>query len=171
MYDLKTHFVNNFLQQARDLFWTQFQVLLYNSHNLKSVICLHIVCCIWPLDRILSGATTLDLSGPGSDGNEGVFHVPQNSSNTEALSSDGFNVISRTLVSGSGVLASCRDAVGIFYSPSSQMGRAMKRYSTLNRSSEEEPYYQMQFRVMSRVSPFLLGKGSYLFTGDTVSIF
>ena len=37
---------------------------------------------------ILSGATTLDQSGLGSDGNEGVFHIPQSSSITEALPSD-----------------------------------------------------------------------------------
>ena len=43
---------------------------------------------IWPVDRTLSGATTLDLSGPGSDGNEGVLHIPQNSSITETSPSD-----------------------------------------------------------------------------------
>ena len=32
---------------------------------------------IWPIDRTLSGATTPGLSGPGSDGNEGVLHIPQ----------------------------------------------------------------------------------------------
>ena len=36
-----------------------------------------IVCSIWPIDRTLSGATTLDQSGPGSHGNERVFHIPQ----------------------------------------------------------------------------------------------
>ena len=40
-----------------------FQVLLYNSHNLTSVICLHTVCFIRPLDRTLSGATTQCRSG------------------------------------------------------------------------------------------------------------
>ena len=30
---------------------------------------------IWPIDRILSGATTLSQSEPGSDGNEGVLRV------------------------------------------------------------------------------------------------
>ena len=34
---------------------------------------------IWPIDLILSGATTPDLSEPGSNGNEGVFHTPPNS--------------------------------------------------------------------------------------------
>ena len=54
-----------------------FQVLLYNSHNLTSVMFLHIVCSCWPIDRILSGATTLGQSEPGSNGNEGGLHIPQ----------------------------------------------------------------------------------------------
>ena len=29
------------------------------------------------MDRALSGATTLGQSGPGSDGNEGVLHIPK----------------------------------------------------------------------------------------------
>ena len=33
---------------------------------------------IWPI----SGATNPDQSGPGSDGNEGVLHIPQSSSIT-----------------------------------------------------------------------------------------
>ena len=32
---------------------------------------------IWYIDRILSGATTPGQSGPGSDGNEGVLHIPK----------------------------------------------------------------------------------------------
>ena len=32
---------------------------------------------IRPIDRILSGATTPGLGGLGSDGNEGVLHIPQ----------------------------------------------------------------------------------------------
>ena len=35
---------------------------------------------IWSIDRTLSGATTLGQSGPGSDDNEGLFHIPQISS-------------------------------------------------------------------------------------------
>ena len=35
-----------------------------------------------------SGATTLSLSGPGSDGNEGVFSIPQSSNITGASLSD-----------------------------------------------------------------------------------
>ena len=35
---------------------------------------------MWPIDRTLSSATTPGQSGPGSDGNEGVVRIPQNSS-------------------------------------------------------------------------------------------
>ena len=40
------------------------------------------------MDRTLSGATTLDQSGPRCDGNEGVLCIPQSSSITEASPSD-----------------------------------------------------------------------------------
>ena len=43
---------------------------------------------IWPIDRILSGATTPGQSGPGSDGNEGVLRIPQSSSFTGTSPSD-----------------------------------------------------------------------------------
>ena len=39
-------------------------------------------------DRTLSGASTPDQSGPGSDGIEGVVHIPQISNITAASSSD-----------------------------------------------------------------------------------
>ena len=39
---------------------------------------------IWPIDRTLSGAIIPGHSGPGSDGNEGVIHISQSSSITEA---------------------------------------------------------------------------------------
>ena len=38
---------------------------------------------IWPIDRTLSVATTLGQSGPGSNGSEGVLHIPQSTSITE----------------------------------------------------------------------------------------
>ena len=43
---------------------------------------------IWPIDRTLSGTTTLGKSGLGSNVNEGVLHIPQRSSITEASPSD-----------------------------------------------------------------------------------
>ena len=42
----------------------------------------------WPVNRTLSGATTPDLSGPGSDNNKGVLRIPQNSSITGDSPSD-----------------------------------------------------------------------------------
>ena len=41
----------------------------------------------WPIDRILSDVTAPSQCGPGSNGNEGVFHTFQNSM-TEAWSPD-----------------------------------------------------------------------------------
>ena len=43
---------------------------------------------IWPIDRTLSGATNPGQSGSGSDANEGVHWLLQNSSITEASPSD-----------------------------------------------------------------------------------
>ena len=45
---------------------------------------------IWPLDRTISGATTPGHSGPGSDGNEGVVRILQNSGITGTSPSDCF---------------------------------------------------------------------------------
>ena len=43
---------------------------------------------IWPIDRALSGPTTLGQGGPGSDGNEEVLRIPQSFSITEASPSE-----------------------------------------------------------------------------------
>ena len=56
-----------------------FQVLLYNRHNLTSVICLHTVCSIWPIDRTQSGARIPGESEPGSNGKDGVLYILQSS--------------------------------------------------------------------------------------------
>ena len=64
---------------------------------------------IWPIDRILSDATTPSQSVTGSNSNEEVFPIPQSFSLTTRLF--------RTL-DGVGVLPSCRDAIGIFHSTS-----------------------------------------------------
>ena len=42
---------------------------------------------IWPIDRTLTGATTLGQRGPGNDGNEGVLCIPQSSSITAEIQS------------------------------------------------------------------------------------
>ena len=43
---------------------------------------------IWPIDSALSSATTPGQSGPGSNGNERVLHIPQNFSITGISRSD-----------------------------------------------------------------------------------
>ena len=82
-----------------------FQVLLYNTHNLTSVICLHTVCSIWPIDRTLSGATSPGQSEPESNDNERVLHILQ-IFKAGTLSSDG-------LIPYPGHF--WRDAVSVFY--------------------------------------------------------
>ena len=70
---------------------------------------------IRPIDRTLSGATTPDQSGPGSEGNEGVLRIPQSSSITGASASDGLVSYPGHLLVESFLR---RDTVGVFYSPS-----------------------------------------------------
>ena len=43
---------------------------------------------IWPIDRTLSGAIIPGHNGPGGDGNNEVFHIPQSSRIIEASPSD-----------------------------------------------------------------------------------
>ena len=76
---------------------------------------------IWPIDRALSGATTLSLSGPWSDGNKGVICILQSSSITETSLSDCL-VLYPGCSLEEGILPLCRDAVGVFYSPN-QLGK------------------------------------------------
>ena len=71
------------------------------------------------MDRTLSGATTQGQSESGSDGNKGVLRIPQSSRITGASASD--YLVSNPGHSFEGVLPLCRDAVGVFYSPS-QLG-------------------------------------------------
>ena len=49
-------------------------------------------CSVWLIGRTLSGASIAGQSGAGSDGNEGVLHIPQSSS-----------------------ITSCPNVVGLFY--------------------------------------------------------
>ena len=73
---------------------------------------------VGPIDRTLSGATTLGQCGPGSNGNERVLHIPQ-ISKAGGLLSDNSIYPGHSLVVG--VLPLCRDPVSVFYSPS-QLG-------------------------------------------------
>ena len=51
------------------------------------ILCKWFICSVWPIDGILTGTITPDLSGPGSNGNKKVFYTPQNS-RTGASQSD-----------------------------------------------------------------------------------
>ena len=84
-----------------------FQTIQFSINTLLS--------SILPIDRTLSGATTLVPSQPGSDDNIGVLDIPQSSS---IIGDSPLSVISRKLFGW--VLPLCRDAVGVFYSPSRQ---------------------------------------------------
>ena len=53
----------------------------------KTVNSNHSLVLFNPLIGLLSGATTPGQSGPGSDGNEGVLHIPQSSNITAFLMS------------------------------------------------------------------------------------
>ena len=74
------------------------------------------LCSVWPIDRILSGATSPGPSRPGSNDNKEVFHILQSSSIIGAPPSNPGN----SLVCAWGVLTLCRKAVGVFDSPSWQ---------------------------------------------------
>ena len=82
----------------------QFQTIQFSIKQFSSVL---------PMDSTLSGATTPDQSGPGSNGNEGdTPHSPKAQRFIRL-----FSVLSRTLIEW-GRLPLCRDAVGVFYSHS-----------------------------------------------------
>ena len=56
---------------------------------INNSICIIFQCSIWPIDSTLSGATTLGLSGPGSNGNKEILSIPQSSIITGSSPSNG----------------------------------------------------------------------------------
>ena len=70
---------------------------------------------IWPIDKTLLGATTPGQSGPGSNGNEEVLHIPQSFSITKTSPSDCLVSYPGHLL---GKLPFCRGEDGVFCSPS-----------------------------------------------------
>ena len=83
----------------------------------------------------ISGTTTPGQSGPGSDDNKGVLHIPQSSSITGTSPSDCLVSYSRHSLGG-GVLPLCRGAVSIFYSPS-RLGKHLCWGSFSNHSNNQ----------------------------------
>ena len=71
---------------------------------------------ILPIDKALSGADTLGQSGPGSNGSEGVFRIPESPNITRTSPSDclvSYPGYSLCVCVCGGVLPFCRDAVGV----------------------------------------------------------
>ena len=71
-----------------------------------------------PIYRTLSGVTTPNQSGPGSDGNEEVLRIPQNSSITEASTSD-------YLVSGESYPSA--EMQGMYYVAPADLAKTVKK--------------------------------------------
>ena len=84
--------------------WIKWFIILSMSNN-----------SIWPINRTLSGATTVGQSGSGSDGSEGVLCIPQSSSITGISPSD--SLVSYLGHSLWGSYPLCREAINVFYSP------------------------------------------------------
>ena len=98
IYDLSAHFVDDIVKQSWALFCKQLNIFNYCYITVTiqiSVICLHIVCSIWPIDRTLPGATT---PGPGQWQWRGIQHSP----NLQgwSLPIRFFNFLSKLLVRG-----------------------------------------------------------------------
>ena len=74
------------------------------------------ISSIKPINMALSGVTNLGQSGLGSDSNEAGLHIPQSSGITETSPSDCLVIYQGHLLES--VLPLCREAVGVFYSPS-----------------------------------------------------
>ena len=151
-----------------------FQILLYNSHNLTSIICLHTVCAIRPIDRTMSGATTPSQRGPGSNGNEGVLYIPQISKAEASLSDVLMSYPGHSWREGSYPSAEMQSVystapanwaifdpwfesyqIQLFWLRVDLGVIALKGYITLCRSPELEPRHQIQFCVLLR-TPFVL---------------
>ena len=76
---------------------------------------------ILPIDWTLPGATILSQKASGSDGNEGALYISLSFSITGASPSDCLMLYSGHSLVDEWVgefLPLCRDAVGVFYSPS-----------------------------------------------------
>ena len=123
---------------------------------------------IWPIDKVLSGATTPSQSRAGNDGNEGVLHIPPNSSITETSPSDC--LVSYLGHSLEGSYSSAKVQSVYFTAPADwaiqvrvNLGViAMKVYTTFPRYSELESHHRMQYNGDTF---------SYPSVGNIVSIF
>ena len=82
------------------------------------------ISSIWPIDRTLSGTTTPGQSGPGSNGNEGVLHIPQSFSITGTSPSDCLVSYPGHLLGGLTLLQRCSRCI---LPPTSRLSNTYKR--------------------------------------------
>ena len=116
----------------KQFYFKPFTLELVCSLNLKTVLFETIqfnistqFSSISPKDRTRSVATTPSQSGSGSNSNEGVLYILQSSSITGTLPLDCLMVyLGQSL--GGGALLLCREAVGVFYSPSRLGNKSME---------------------------------------------
>ena len=109
---------------SKEFYFKQFSLRLVGSLTVKAVLFQPIpfnistqFISIWPIDRTLSGTTTPGQSEPGSHGNDGLLRIPQSSSITEISPSYCLKLY-QDIRLAVGVLPLCREAFGVFYSPS-----------------------------------------------------
>ena len=117
-----------------------FQLLLCNPNNSiqhQSFVCTRLNdfkyrkwlnISIWPINGTLTGTNTLCQSGPGSNGKEGVLHIPQSFRIGALLP---YSLVSYTRTFVRGFLLLC-----IFYSPSNW---------AINTSPELSSIFYMRF--------------------------
>ena len=68
--------IDRIFKRARALFCTYLNGFKYCNQNSTADICLHTVCSIWPIKKILLGSTTPGQSEPGSNDNKVGLHIP-----------------------------------------------------------------------------------------------
>ena len=81
----------------------------------------------------LSGATSLGQRRPGSNDNEGVLRILQSPGITGTSPSDCLVSYRGHILGGGVVLPLCREAVGVFYSPS-RLGKRLNGDDTMKSS-------------------------------------
>ena len=135
---IKYHFLSLWYDSTWDWTRVSWSIGEHSNHyaNVRAV-------CSLVLFNLYIGplcATTLGQSGLGSDGNEGVLHIPQSSSINGILPSD-------CLVSypghswGGEVLPLCREAVGVFYNHSQPVHKTLVGGEGSYPSAEKQRVY------------------------------
>ena len=110
---------------------------------------------IWPIDRTLSGTPTLGQSGTGSDDNEGVLCILQSSGITWPSLSDCLVSYQGHSCRGGGFLPLCREAVGVFYSPS-RLGNFFKVFWAIISLNGSGDWCSIPGRVIPKTKKMLL---------------